>query len=465
MAPFFFLFVVACSPSTHETNPDTRVSLIGGVPFSALSVAYSPNPAGWFVNGNGEFSGFEYDLLRAYSEEAHLRLNPVHAADSNELRRKLERDKASVSTGLFYSNFGGTPRNAKILWTTPYFTSDVLLVYNTDQRRPRNWNDVVNSDTVVYIKDAGMDKVVYELSQRYRNVRWRAVSVSSADALFEQVNSGAYSLALVPEHQAILAGNLYLNVATAFPTGKTLKMAWAVPANKPFLRDSLNAFIARAKENGTIDALADRYFYHPQLVNRFDAGVFHERITKDLPAIRALFYDAQNETGIEWRLLAALAYQESQWDPEATSETGVRGLMQITMDTARYLGLNDRLNPQKSVVAGAYYLRQLKNRFPENIAEPDRTWLALASYNIGIGHVEDAQQLALERGLNPWLWTDVRKMLPLLAQPEFNKNTRYGYAKGGTAVIYVARIRAYYDILLHREPDNLEAELLLAGKD
>src|SRR5258708_22978324 len=120
---------------------------------------------------------------------------------------------------------------------------------------------------------------------------------------------------------------------------------------------------------------------------RLEGGVFQERIKSALPQYRPLFQRAQEATGIEWRLLAAIAYQESQWDGQATSETGVRGLMQLTEDTARHLGVSDRLDPHESALGAARYLHDLKDRLPLRITEPDRTWIALAASNIGIAHL------------------------------------------------------------------------------
>jgi membrane-bound lytic murein transglycosylase F len=161
--------------------------------------------------------------------------------------------------------------------------------------------------------------------------------------------------------------------------------------------------------------------------------------------------EAQVKSGVEWRLLAAIAYQESKWDPIATSETGVRGLMQLTEETARHLGVVDRLDAKQSAVGAARYLADLKRKLPARIAEPDRTWLALAAFNIGIAHLEDARILAQRQKLNPDLWTDIRKVLPLLAEPEYYMNAKYGYARGGMPVAFVGRVRGYYDILLRSE--------------
>jgi len=218
------------------------------------------------------------------------------------------------------------------------------------------------------------------------------------------------------------------------------------------LRDALDQYFARLRRDGALARYAERYFDTSRGVERIDAGVFRNRIKAQLPQFQRVFEDAQAASGTEWRLLAAIAYQESQWDPMAASETGARGFMQLTEETARHLGVADRLDAKASILAAGRYLQNLKTKLPQRIAEPDRTWFALAAFNIGIAHLEDARILAHKQKLNPDLWNDVKKTLPLLAQPEFYETAKFGYARGGMPVAFVDRVRAYYDILLRTQP-------------
>jgi len=229
------------------------------------------------------------------------------------------------------------------------------------------------------------------------------------------------------------------------------------------LRADIDAFFARMRRDGSLARLAEKYFAPYREVRRIDAGVFHERIRSMLPQYRRQFQAAQEATGIEWRLLAAIAYQESQWDPFATSETGVRGFMQLTEDTARHLGVADRLDSSASIMAAARYIRDLKAKLPARITEPDRTWLALAAFNIGAGHLEDARVLAQRQKLNPDVWSDVRQALPLLALPEHYELAKNGYARGGMPVVFVDRVRAFHDILLRQAPPRRLETLLVAS--
>jgi membrane-bound lytic murein transglycosylase F len=283
------------------------------------------------------------------------------------------------------------------------------------------------------------------------DVRWQFVPQASPVELIARVSDGDASYAIAESLAAETARNVYLNFDVAFPVGPKRAFAWAVPRQFGQLAAELDAFIARVRADGTLARLIERYVPELKQFQRLDASGLHERVRSTLPQYRQLFRDAQERTSIDWRLLAALAYQESKWDPGATSETGVRGFMQITEDTARRLGVTNLLDPGQNVLAGARYLRDLKDKLPSRIQEPDRTWLALAAYNIGLGHLEDARILAQRQGMSPDHWTNVKKTLPLLALPEHYETAKLGYARGGMPVAFVDRIRGYYDVLLAQQ--------------
>jgi membrane-bound lytic murein transglycosylase F len=306
-------------------------------------------------------------------------------------------------------------------------------------------------ETVGVLDGSGLSTALARARIDHPEVNWRLLALASADALISEVSYGVLNYAIVASNDAEAVRNVYLNVERAFAVEKKQELVWVFPATQARLRDQVDTFFARIRRDGTLQRLIERYFSYAQ-VPRLDAGVFQDRIKSLLPQYRALFQRAQEATGVDWRLLAAMAYQESQWDAQATSETGVRGLMQLTEETARQLGAVDRLDPQASALAAARYLRDLKDKLPQRIAEPDRTWLALAAYNIGIAHLEDARVLAQKQKLNPDSWAAVKTALPLLALPEYHEDAKFGYARGGMPVTFVDRVRAYYDVLLAQQP-------------
>jgi membrane-bound lytic murein transglycosylase F len=249
-----------------------------------------------------------------------------------------------------------------------------------------------------------------------------------------------------------LAQNFSPNLGRAFNLGEPETLSWALPKDaSPLLVEQVDDFFSRINANGTLRILLDRYYGHIQRLTQADVSAFLERRQLVLPQYRPTFQEAQEETGIDWRLLAALGFQESHWNPLATSPTGVRGLMMLTSETADRLGVSDRLDPHQNILAGARYLKILMDTLPERIAEPDRTWFALAAYNVGYGHLEDARILTQRHGLNADSWVDVKKTLPLLTRSDFYITVKRGFARGGEAVILTENIRNYYDILLRYE--------------
>lgn len=174
---------------------------------------------------------------------------------------------------------------------------------------------------------------------------------------------------------------------------------------------------------------------------------FHRHIETRLPQYRGQFEGVAKAYKISWTLLAAQAYQESRWDPHAVSPTGVRGIMMLTRDTASSLGIRNRTDPTKSIVGGARYFRDLEKQLPRHVGKADRIAIALAAYNVGMGHVKDAQILARRMGKNPYSWDALKTTLPLLTQKSYYETLQHGYARGWEPVRYVKRIRAYHALL------------------
>ncbi len=189
---------------------------------------------------------------------------------------------------------------------------------------------------------------------------------------------------------------------------------------------------------------------------------FDLHVRERLPRYQSLFQQAALLSGTDWRLLAAIGYQESNWDPHAVSPTGVRGIMMLAQDTADELDI-DRTSPAECIQGGALYFQQIRDRLPTQVREPDRTNMALAAYNQGLGHLQDARTLAAQLGGDPNSWHDVRNALPLLADERWFSKVRHGYAAGGEAVRYVLAVREYYE-RLHTVPSGpLPAPLQVAS--
>ena len=187
------------------------------------------------------------------------------------------------------------------------------------------------------------------------------------------------------------------------------------------------------------------------------AADFHNHIESRLPHLRAPFEAAGRDTGLSWRMLAALGYQESRWRPAAVSPRGAQGVMMLMPLTAKKMGVGNVFSPDENILGGARYLAYMKERIPKRITDPDRTWLAIAAYNIGIGHLEDARVITQMRKKNPDRWSEVRANLPRLSDPHWHKRVKHGYANGRETMQFVERVSQFAAILESRVPEAVIA--------
>jgi len=237
------------------------------------------------------------------------------------------------------------------------------------------------------------------------------------------------------------------------------QLAWAFRKNdSDDIVAEAQEYFASIRANGKLAQILDRYYGHTDTLNYVGTRTFIRQYDNRLVPFREMFHDASAQTGADWRLLAAIGYQESHWDPTAVSPTGVRGLMMLTTNTANYMGVFDREDPEEAIPAGARYFASLRERLSD-IPKPDRTWFALAAYNVGYGHVRDAQRIVRMQGGNANRWLSVRDALPLLAQHKWYSQVPNGYARGWEPVQYVENVRTYFEILNWLEPETeTEAE-------
>ena len=227
---------------------------------------------------------------------------------------------------------------------------------------------------------------------------------------------------------------------------------WVLRADRHGTAARLNAWLHTTQSRLFIANLYEKYFAHLGLFNKFDLMMLKVRYRRELPRYRHLFNEAGRRYGIDPLFLAAMSYQESHWNPDAESHTGVRGLMMLTEDTADAVGVTDRLDPRQSVFGGTRYLTQLRKQIDAEVGRPDNDYYALAAYNVGLGHVEDAQEIVRRQGLDHTLWSHLRDTLPLLSDPAYYKSLKYGKARGHEPVRYVDSIRNYYSLLSELEP-------------
>jgi membrane-bound lytic murein transglycosylase F len=402
-----------------------------------------------YIDFRGRYTGLEYDLVEMFARDLGVQVRYLDRLPFYQILPVLRQHEAHLAAAGVVI----TPARIRDFHFSPaYQMVQPVLAYNTDKPAPRGVRDLLGKRIEVVRGSSGVDHLRL-LRKRLPKLRWIEVAESDSEGLLTRLSEGKSDYVVTESHILDIVRRLYPNLARALTIGEPEPLGWAFPKDAdPKLVDEAREFFLRISYDGRLARLLERYYGHVQRLDQPDIAHFLERTRTELPRYRGMFKAAQKATGIDWRLLAALGFQESHWDHDAVSPTGVRGLMMLTAETAERMGVTDREDVRQNILAGARYLQELKRTLPERIAEPDRTWLALAAYNIGYGHLEDARVLAQRRRLNPDLWMDVKRVLPLLSRYEYYRAAKYGFCRGGEALILTENIRNYYDILSRIEP-------------
>jgi membrane-bound lytic murein transglycosylase F len=342
-----------------------------------------------------------------------------------------------------------TPARAeKLSFSIAYDEVTEQVIYRRGNRRPRDITDIEPGELYV-IAGSSHEETLENLRTGHPSLTWETLPGSGIGQLLEAIEQDAIRLTVADDHEAALSRRMFQHIAVAFELGEPMPVAWAFPRHTDTsLLDAANAYLERVEQDGRLQRLRARYFGHSGRLDFVETRTFWRNVRDRLPKYREMFEAAGEATGIDWRLLAAIGYQESHWDPDAVSPTGVRGIMMLTRATAKQMDVRDRRDPAQSIMGGARYLRVVERKIPDRIADPNRMWLTLAGYNIGFGHLEDARILTQRDGGNPDLWMDVKKRLPLLEKKAYYETVRHGFARGREPVRYVDHIRNYYDMLV-----------------
>ncbi|AZE57326.1 Membrane-bound lytic murein transglycosylase F [Pseudomonas synxantha] len=452
IATLLFLMLSACvdKPSTLERIKEDGV----------LRVVTRNSPATYFQDRNGE-TGFEYELVKRFADELGVKLEIETADNLDDLFNQLGKPNGPVlaAAGLVSSE----QRQQQVRFSHPYLEVTPQIIYRNGQSRPTNAADLVGKKIMV-LKGSTHAEQLAALKKQNPAIEYEESDAVEVVDLLRMVDEGQIDLTLVDSNEVAMNQVYFPNVRVAFDLGNASHQSWAVAAGDDnSLLNEINGYLDKVEKNGTLQRLKDRYYGHVDVLGYVGAYTFAQHLQQRLPKYEKHFRAYAKAEKVDWRLLAAIGYQESLWQPTVTSKTGVRGLMMLTQNTAQAMGVSNRLDAKQSIMGGAKYLAKIKDELDDKIAEPDRTWFALAAYNVGTGHLEDARLLAKKEGLNPNKWLDVKKMLPRLSQKQWYSKTRYGYARGGEPVHFVANIRRYYDILTWVTQPQLEGDQVVEG--
>lgn len=417
-----------------------------------LTVVTRNSPTTYYIGKNGP-TGFEYALAGMLAQELGVKLEMNPEFNLADIFTQLRREDADLAA----AGLARTERRAEYFpHSVPYSQFKPQVIYVAGTFRPRELSDIGDMNILVMAQSSHLQTLKRLQLSGYPQLRWTEVAEVDSMELLERLNAGDADLAIIDSNEFGVQQSLYPRLKVAFDLGASQGMVWYLPpdADNTRLLARINTLLTRLQKDQTLEKLREKHFGHTLTVSRIGSHTFIRNMRKNLPPYRALIAEVASEYQLDEHLLAAIAYQESHWNPTAQSPTGVRGMMMLTLPTAKEMGVDNRLDAGQSLRGGARYLKNMKRRLPDDILDPDRTYMALAAYNIGMGHLKDARVLTERMGGDPHLWTDVLEHLPLLQKSKYYKTLRYGYARGHEAATYVQNIRHYLSILQWQDIAN-----------
>jgi membrane-bound lytic murein transglycosylase F len=435
-----FYTLVAALVGTCSSAPSLLDQV---VEVGELRVVTRDSPTTYFVGPDGP-AGPEFDLVRGFAEQLGVTL-VVSTVDnvSEILPQLISGESHMAAAGLSITE----SRREYLSFGHPYDTVDMHLIYKVGTGKPRSIDEAIGRSIEVVAGSSHSDMLA-SLSQVYPELEWSENADVEVADLMEKVAHGELDFTVADSTEFNIQRHFYPDLRVALDLEIADPIAWAY---RKGVGDRLLAqaddYLIKSERSGLLAQVRDRYYGHTKKFDYVGTRAFIRHFDSRLPRYRPWFEEAGELNGVDWRLLAAIGYQESHWRSHAVSPTGVRGIMMLTEATADYLDIDDRMDPESSIFGGARFYARQTERIADSVEEPDRTWMALAAYNVGFNHIKDARQIVEWQGGDPDTWIDISKALPLLAKREWYSRVKYGYARGWEPVLYVNNIRSYYNIL------------------
>lgn len=412
-----------------------------------LTVVTRNAPTTWYEGRDGN-AGFEYELAKSFAAYINVELKIVPRDSVSGVLEMIRQGEVDIAAA-------GLTRTAErengFLFGPTYQEVRQQVVCRRGGARPKNVADLADVELMVPANSSYKERL-QSIKTRYPEIDWREDENLNTENLLEQVWKKELECTIADSNIVAINRRYFPELSVRFDLGEPESLAWILPTDAPRLREKIKDWYQVIDKNGELAELKEKYYGYIEVFDYVDTRALTRRIKRLLPKFRPMFEEAEQRHGIDWTLLAAQSYQESHWNPRAKSPTGVRGIMMLTLTTAKEMGIKSRLNAKDNIMGGSKYLSKMQKRLPKSITGHDREWMALAAYNVGFGHMRDAFVLAKRLGKNPDLWSDVSTVMPLLGQKKYYRTLKHGYARGWEPVRYVKRIRDYQDIIVQ----NLE---------
>ncbi|MGR7212824.1 membrane-bound lytic murein transglycosylase MltF [Klebsiella aerogenes] len=418
-------------------KPENRVA--GIITRGELRVSTINSPLTYAAINNKDY-GLDYELAKRFADYLGVKLKVTVRQNISQLFDDLDAGKTDMlAAGLVYN----TERVKNYQAGPTYYSVSQQLVYRVGGNRPRTLAGINAEQLAIAPGHVALNDLQALKESKYPDLNWRVDEKRGTTALMQAVIDGTLEYTVADSVAVSLFQRVHPELAVALDISDEQPVTWfSEKSEDNSLSAAMLDFFNSMNEDGTLARLEEKYLGHGNDFDYVDTRTFLRAVQNTLPDLKPLFEKYARQ--IDWRLLAAIAWQESHWDPQATSPTGVRGMMMLTRNTAQSLGLTDRTDAEQSLDGGMRYLQDMMAKVPEAIPKEERIWFALAAYNMGYAHMLDAMALTKKQKGNPNSWSDVKQRLPLLSQKPYYSRLKYGYARGHEAYAYVENIRKYH---------------------
>lgn len=446
VALFFTLILFSCDQSDNPAPvikkvQEKPVPLLEKIKKRGKLIVLTANlPTTYYYDRDNNLTGPEYDMTQSFAKSLKVDVEyKVYESTKAILEALRNKEGDLAAAGLTVTNI----RKKEFDFGPGYQKVNEYVVCRRDKKRIKKIEELNSLEVIVAANSSYIDSL-----QAYPDMSWSVDNKLNTEVLLQEVADKKIACTISDSTLYNIERRYHTEIQKKYTLAKESELAWAVNKHNDSLLSAINNWFNQYKDDYDLSYMLEKYYGYVEIFDYVDTHRFLARVKTRLPQYKDFFIDAANKNNIKPSLLAAQSYQESHWDRKAKSPTGVRGIMMLTQPVAKSLGVTNRLHAEQNIYAGAKFQAKMK-KMVADVDEPDRSWLALAAYNVGRGHFRDAQSLARKLNKNPDRWVEMKEVLPLLGQKKYYKELRYGYARGSEPVRYVTRIRNY-DELLHK---------------
>lgn len=453
--------LLSCNPSPRPSDqhqlPDVQLDLIQIKKRGYINALVDNNSMSYFYYRGGPM-GYEYELLIRLAKHLEVDLRIKVITSIEEAITLLNDGSGDV---IAFPLTVTSERKKLVEFTDTHFNTSQVLV----QLKPENWRDnphlaekkMVRNPSdligkVVYVKyESSFKDRLVNLSQEIGGDILIVEDSASGEteSLIRKVAEGEIEFTVTDQTIAMVNAAYYPDLDVSTMISLPQRIAWAVRKSSPELLAVTNEWLATLKKSGTFNVIYKRYFNSPRTSAIRKQSDFSSLGGNKISVYDDLIKKKAKELDWDWRLLASMIYQESNFLPSAESWAGAKGLMQLIPSTGKYYGATDLYNPSQNINAGVNFLKFLDRQWSKTIADKEeRIKFMLASYNVGLSHVLDGRNLTRKYNGNPVKWNgEVETYLEKKSDPKFYRDpvVKAGYCRCEEPINYVKEILERYE--------------------